>query len=131
MKPEQRDYIKYRLSRAEDAIGEAEVLMEAGYCTTAVSRLYYACFYAVTALLFAEGESSSKHSGVIALFDRLWIKTGRLPRELGRFYHIMFDRRQESDYRDMVTFERADVEAWLDEAKDFIARISARLGENE
>lgn len=127
MRPEERDYIKYRLSRAEDAIGEAQVLMKAGYYPAAVSRLYYACFYAVTALLFSEGEASTKHSGVIALFDRLWIKTGRLPRERGRFYRTMFDRRQEGDYKDMVTFERAEVEGWLGEARTFVASVSAWL----
>jgi hypothetical protein len=129
MRPEERDYIKRRLSRAEEALREAELLMNSGYQATAVSRLYYACFYAVTALLFSEGQSSAKHSGVIALFDRLWIKTGRLPRELGRFYHAMFDRRQESDYRDLLTFARTEVEAWLEEAKSFVAQVSARLRE--
>lgn len=130
MTAEQRDYIRHRLSRAEDAIGEAEVLMRADYYPAAVSRIYYACFYAVTALLFAEGESSAKHSGVIALFDKSWIKTGRLPRELGAFYHAMFDRRQKTDYKDMVTFERADVERWLGEAKAFVAEVSAWLRDN-
>jgi len=41
-----------------------------------VNRLYYACFYAVSALLIQQGLSSSKHTGVRSLFNRHYVKTG-------------------------------------------------------
>ncbi|MBA7630046.1 hypothetical protein ES703_37554 [subsurface metagenome] len=31
---------------------------------------------------------------------------------LGKFYSDMFDRRQEGDYKDFVSFEKCDVEMW-------------------
>lgn len=70
MKPEEREYIRHRLARAKDTIAEAKTLLEAGFSVGVVNRLYYACFYAVSALLLSEGYSASKHSGVISLFDK-------------------------------------------------------------
>ncbi|MCX6345608.1 MAG: HEPN domain-containing protein [Armatimonadetes bacterium] len=79
-----RDYVKYRLSRANDSLGEAKLLFDNGYLIGTINRMYYACFYTVSVLLFTESMSSSKHSGVISMFDKYWIKTGRLPIEMGQ-----------------------------------------------
>lgn len=124
MRPEALEYVRYRLDRAHEAIEEAELLFGRGHLSTTVNRLYYACFYAVSALLLTEGESSTKHSGVRALFDRHWIKTGRLPVEMGRFYRSLFDQRHKGDYDDLATFDPAAVEAWLAEAKKFVDMIN-------
>ena len=91
---------------------------------SSVNRLYYACFYAVSGLLLTEGLSSAKHSGTMALFERHWIKTEKVPRELGRLYWRLFNRRQKSDYDDLVTFLLADIETWMGEVKTFVAVIS-------
>jgi len=89
-----------------------------------VNRLYYACFYAVSALLLAEGKSSSKHSGIRALFNKEWVKTGRVSSEYGRFYRRLYDSRQKGDYGDFVQFEDADVTSWLQEAREFVAAVT-------
>jgi len=65
------ELIRYRLSRAEETLEEARLLAENKHGNAAVNRLYYACFYAVLALLIRDGRYSSKHSGVRALFNIL------------------------------------------------------------
>jgi len=70
MKEETRTLILYRLERAKESLDEANILMERGHANTFVNRLYYACFYAVSALLLTKGLSSAKHSGVRALFHQ-------------------------------------------------------------
>lgn len=130
MRPEALEYVRYRLDRANEAVEEAELLFGRGHLSTTVNRLYYACFYAVSALLLSEGQSSIKHSGVRALFDRHWIKTGRLPVEMGRFYRFLFDQRHKGDYDDLATFDPAAVETWLAEAKKFVDEISAFIKED-
>ncbi|MCX6234528.1 MAG: HEPN domain-containing protein, partial [Bacteroidetes bacterium] len=49
------DYIKYRFHRAEESFDDALILMERGKWNTVVNRLYYSCFYAVSALLLKDG----------------------------------------------------------------------------
>jgi len=65
--------IAYRVARAEESLDEARLLLDAGHLNTAVNRLYYACFYAVSALLMSEGHGSAKHSGIRSLFDAHWV----------------------------------------------------------
>ncbi len=129
MKPEVAELVRYRLARARESLAEAELLLGNDHVRTAVNRLYYACFYAVSALLLTEGHSSPKHSGVRALFDQHWIVPGRLPRDIGRFYRQLFDARQKGDYVDLVTFDRAEASIWIAEAGNFVEQV-ARLVES-
>jgi uncharacterized protein len=131
MRAEDGDYIKHRLSRSLQALDDAECLLGRGSDTAAVNRVYYAVFYAASALLLSEGHASSKHSGVLSLFNRLWVKTGRLPRTMGSFYVTMFDRRQKGDYQDLAAFEKADVMQWIGEARTFVDQVLAWFRDNE
>ena len=126
MKSQDVEYARYRLSRAAESLEEARILLGSGHLYGAVNRLYYACFYAVSALLLTEGQSSSKHSGVRSLFDQHWVNTGRVPAELGRLYRELFQRRQRSDYGDLARFESAEVERLNEEAVEFVKAISAK-----
>jgi uncharacterized protein (UPF0332 family) len=130
MKAEELEYIRHRLLRSQEAIEEAELLLANDHFMGTVNRLYYACFYAVTALLYGDGLTSTTHNGVRTLFGEHWIKTNRLPKEMGTFYRKLFERRQKGDYTDTVAFGRAEVEAWLTETKAFVERINSWLNEN-
>ena len=124
MKPEMTTLIQYRVDRALESIEEAKLLLENGHLHSSVNRLYYACFYSVSGLLLTEGLSSAKHSGTMALFERHWIKTEKVPKELGLLYRRLFNRRQKGDYNDLVTFLPADIETWIGEVKTLVATIS-------
>ena len=113
----------YRLRRADESLKEAELLLGGGHVNTFVNRLYYACFYAVSGLLLLDGNSSSKHSGVRALFHQQYVRTGILSKDIGQFYDRLFDNRQKADYADFVVFEEKDVIPWLHQAKDFVEAV--------
>lgn len=51
--------IKYRIQRAKEILGESEQIIGLGFLNSAVNRLYYACYYAVTALLVKENISAN------------------------------------------------------------------------
>lgn len=59
MNAQQQPVIRYRLERAHEALEEARLLLDAEHANAAANRLYYACFYAVQALLLAEGHLSN------------------------------------------------------------------------
>ena len=129
MKPEERDYIRYRMERAKQALGVARRALADDSLPDTVNRLYYACFYAALALLLTEGRYAAKHKGVLSLFDIHWINTGRLPATMGRFFHKIFEARLEGDYEDLAAFEQRAVEAWFKEAEEFIAHVSLKVEE--
>jgi len=119
------DLIKHRLKRADETLGDAKILFDNSKLFSAVNRIYYAMFYAVNGLLLTKGLSSSKHSGVLALFNKEFINKGIVEKDIGRFYNEIFEFRQKGDYKDFVKFEEKDVEKWLNEATKFIPQIAA------
>jgi len=128
MKKEIRTLVIYRLNRSDESLEEALILLKRDHVNTFVNRLYYACFYAVTALLLSKGLSSSKHSGVRALFHQNFVKNELITREMGKFYDKLFDTRQKGDYADLVYFDKKEVGSWFDEAKKFIGSIKKIIG---
>ena len=98
MKAEEIDYIRYRMSQAEEALQDARSLLSGTRLRATVNRLYYACFYAATALLYFEGLSARRHRGVLSLFNRHLVKEGLVPIETGRFLRTIFDLRLQADY---------------------------------
>jgi uncharacterized protein (UPF0332 family) len=91
MKREPHALVRYRLKEADESIEEAKVLLREGMSMRAVmNRLYYAMFYSVLALLQEKKMGTSKHAGVISLFDREFIKEGIFDKELSRTLHRAF-----------------------------------------
>ncbi|WP_366139624.1 HEPN domain-containing protein [uncultured Parabacteroides sp.] len=43
--------VAYRIARAKETLTEADLLIGGQYYNVAVNRLYYACYYAVIAIL--------------------------------------------------------------------------------
>ncbi len=89
----------------------------------AVNRIYYACFYAVSALLLKDGKRFVKHSGVRATFHQDYIKTGQIQKEWGKFYDRMFKARQEGDYLELVVFETEYVMDVLEKTRKFVNEL--------
>ena len=118
-----RSLINHRLDRPVESLEEAKILFDQGYTNTYVNRLYYACFYAVSALLLTTGHSSAKHSGIRSFFHQKFVKTGLIMKELGQVYDKLYDSRQKSDYADFVRFDPNEVSEWYDEAKNFVKNI--------
>lgn len=123
MTQEERTLILYRIERAREALDEAAILLEKGHTNTFVNRLYYACFYVVSALLLTKEVSSAKHSGVRALFHQNFVKPGVVDVEAGHLYDKIFDNRQKGDYADLIRFEPNEVSPWLEEVKRFVDTI--------
>ncbi|MEI6125179.1 MAG: HEPN domain-containing protein [Pseudomonadota bacterium] len=123
MKDELRSLIDYRLQEADDAHEEAAILFESGKMRGALNRVYYSMFYATLALLATKELSSSKHSGVISLFHKEFVKTGLISADVAKFLDIAFDLRNKCDYREFVEPERARVIELLEEADIFIKKV--------
>ena len=94
------DLIEYRLEKAQECLEDARVLSDAGRWNACVNRLYYACFYAVAALLAKQGLSSVKHTGIRSLFNRHYVKTSKVSKISAQVYKE--ERFEPSEGRDDV-----------------------------
>lgn len=127
MTKEEHALVAYRMERAREAIDEAKVLFDAGHVNAYVNRLYYACFYAVSALLLIKGYSTSKHGYLRSLMHREFVKTGMIAEEDGKHFDVLFSNRQKGDYSDFAMFEAEDVVAWLEPTEEFVAHIDGQI----
>lgn len=111
MKAEEREeLVRYRLLCANEAIQEAEALMEKGLLRGSTNRLYYAMFYAVVALLATRDVYPKTHKGVRQQFSLTYLSTGLIAQELGLAYSELFERRHSGDYDDFVSIEAEAVQ---------------------
>jgi uncharacterized protein (UPF0332 family) len=124
---ERNEIVQYRIDRANESLQEVEVLIEHQLYNGAVNRLYYACYYAVSALLLHHGIEAQTHSGARQQFGLHFIKEGLIDVELGKFYSAIFNSRQTGDYDDLVMFDKNKVMEFIDPAKNLITRISELL----
>lgn len=129
MTPEQRfDIVFYRMTSAKRLLKKIEDHIRQGYYNTAVNRMYYACFYAVSALLLQNGiEGVKSHEGVRQMFGKHFIQTGVFPKDWGRFYTIIFASRSDADYEDFVDYDQKTTEGMFPQVKTFIELIDKQI----
>ncbi len=118
------ELIKYRHSRALETYEEAIILAKENYWNAVANRLYYACFYLVSALLLKNGVSFTSHNGVKTEFHKSFIKTGIVSKQSGKIYSRLFNLRQEGDYLDFKRLEKDHVNPFIQEANSFILELT-------
>lgn len=99
------DSCRRMYAAAQEKLDVARSLHAAGYYNDSLSRAYYAAFHAVSLLLFAHGKSFSRHGQLIGAFNRDFVASGLLPKDLGKALGRLYDQRQVADYD---IFERAE-----------------------
>jgi uncharacterized protein (UPF0332 family) len=120
VKEEIKKLALYRLSRAKESFEDGELLFKKGSLKSAINRFYYAAFYAARALLATKGLDSSKHSGVISLFQQYFVKTGVIPADISKILPRSFEERIDSDYEDFISVAPQDVEKIRQGVKTFL-----------
>lgn len=122
----------YRLRQAAETLCDAEKMLQNDLTPRSViNRAYYAMFYTVLALFISAGlnPKTSKHSGVIAVFDKEFVHTGKLDRRFSRMLHRMFDARQESDYKELVESSAKEAAESIKMASEFVRTIKSFIDE--
>jgi uncharacterized protein (UPF0332 family) len=116
----------YRLKQAEETLSDTrKMLRERLSPRSIVNRAYYSMFYALLALFLKTGinPKTSKHSGVIAIFDKEFVHTGKVEKYYSKILHKMFDARQESDYKELVELSYDTAGESVKLAEEFLERI--------
>ena len=130
MKPEAEALARHRLARARDAFTEGEHLRTRGAFTGAISRFYYAAFHAARSLLATREVDSARHSGVISLFQRHFVKSGLMEPDRAKALPRSFEKRQDAEYGDFATVSADEAARTRDEVRAFVeecGRVLERL----
>ena len=118
--------LRYRMKQAEETLADAEAMAKGELSPRSiVNRAYYAMFYAVLGLFLKTNVTlkTSKHSGIISMFDQTFILSGKVDKQFSKSLHKMFNARQEADYKELVEVSSEEVEDALQAARSFIEEI--------
>lgn len=121
---------RYRMDRADEAIEEAALMSERGHYNAAVNRLYYACFYAVQALLLKHHITATTHAGIKAMLGLHFVSKGVISIEHGKTFNTLFEKRHSSDYEAFAYCDKALVDDLTPLAEAFISQIKELLNQD-
>ncbi|MEO8231285.1 MAG: HEPN domain-containing protein [Ignavibacteriota bacterium] len=124
MQVDKIELIKYRLNRATETLEEVKISIENKRYLLAANRIYYASFYAVSALSIKYEFKTSRHAQLLSWFNKNFIKNEIIERRFGKFYLDAFEMRQESDYEDFVVIDKKSIDEKYKLASEFIDKIS-------
>lgn len=114
-----REYAEI-LRKARKSIEAARTLFENGFYAFALSRAYYSMFYCAEAILMTKNIRVSKHSAVIALLGRDFVKTGEIPHKFFTYLRTTFNLRQTADYSFVVDITEEEARENIRRAEEFL-----------
>ena len=122
-----KELASYRMERAWEMLDASRENFMIGQYKTSLNRSYYAIFHAMRAANILKGFDSSKHSGVIAFFNKEYLKENILDRKLSVIVKNSAFLREKSDYDDFYIASKKDVEEQLQHAEQFLHEVEAYL----
>ncbi|GAP72458.1 hypothetical protein SAMD00024442_32_29 [Candidatus Symbiothrix dinenymphae] len=120
---ERKAVIALRLENAQQTLQEAKLLMDNAYWNAAINRMYYACYYAVSALLIKNGIQAQTHAGVRQMLGLHFVKTNLLSSKNNAFYSDLFAKRHSGDYDVYIYFDKDVTVGLYPQSIEFITAI--------
>ena len=121
------EYITLRMQKAKESLKVASSMIEDQYYSFAVNRIYYAVFYAVSALVYTKKLYPKSHTGLKILFNREFILPGLIKHEYEKFYSAIFAKRMEADYADLFEISSENAKQYYNEAENFVSLIEQMI----
>jgi uncharacterized protein (UPF0332 family) len=113
-----QDYIDYRVLKSKEIFEDVILLADNQRWNSAVNRLYYSCFYLISALLYKHDIKAETHNGTKTQFNLQFVKSGKIDLKYGKLYSNLFNWRQESDYADFIDFESETVKPLIEQVSE-------------
>ncbi len=117
---------QYRLAQAKETLDDIERMLADNYSPRSIiNRSYYVMFYSILALFIKTDKNlkTSKHAGVISIFDKEFVKDGTFDKKYSKMLHLIFDLRLESDYKELTEVTYDDAEECVNLSKEFYQSI--------
>ncbi|EEB74213.1 HEPN domain-containing protein [Thermococcus sp. AM4] len=121
--------VEILLNDAHESLEAARVLLENGFYRDAISRAYYAMFYAASALLRAKGVVTKSHRGVIAKFGLEFVNMGIVEKYYAKALSLAETSRERADYDPTYRPSEEEAESIIEDAERFIERVEKALEE--
>jgi len=122
--------VTYRVEKSRKTLEQAKSNIALGYWELIANRVYYAAYYAISALLIANGHTAKTHESIIRIFGLYFVKTGKFSAEQGKLYNKLYTLRLTGDYNDHYDLDEQDVLPLIEPAERLILDASKAAIEN-
>ena len=126
---ERNAIVAYRTEKASMALDEIKKVMPLEVWSIIANRMYYALYYAVSALLTKDSHPVNTHKGALSLVNQYYVKTDILTKEDGHLFGQVFAFRQGSDYDDFIDATKEDVEQLFPKVEVLVKKIISLTNE--
>ena len=121
------DLSKYRFQNATEDLEASKLLLNEGRVRQSVNRSYYAIFHSLRAITALDQFDSRKHSGIIAYFNRTYVKAGVFDKEISRIIDSAFRLREKADYQDFYIVSAAQAQIQIERAEQVMDMLRPYL----
>ena len=123
----QKELVEYRICMAEERLHSSKILLENNSYKDSIGRSYYAMFTAARAILATDNKDFSKHAGVIAYFQQMYVKTGLFEKKYSKYISQAFQIRNNVNYADFFIVSEQDAREQYQNAKEFLDAVKEYL----
>ena len=121
------DLSKYRFQNATEDLEASKLLLNEGRVRQSVNRSYYAIFHSLRAITALDQFDSRKHSGIIAYFNRTYVKAGVFDKEISRIIDSAFRLREKADYQDFYIISATQAQIQIERAEQVMDMLRPYL----
>lgn len=108
-------------------VGVSALCLESQHYKDSINCSYYAAFYAVKAVLALEEVDFKRHKDAVAYFNKTYVATDILSREIGKKLERLKQERETSDYDDFYIASATDAEEQYAAAELIIVEVKKYL----
>lgn len=114
-----RDEIKALIDLAQENLKLAKLELKQGFIRGAISKAYYVFLDTARAALLSKGIITKTHGSSVAKFGEVFIKSGQIAKDYGRWFNRALRARQEADYEALKSFASEEAKELIEEAEEF------------
>ena len=122
---------KYRFETAKQDLNTAKLLYELKEFRSSVNRSYYAIFHAMRSVLALDGLDSSKHSGIIAIFNQNYVRMGSFESGISKVIASAYRLRERADYQDFYIVTEQEASEQIEKAETIIGMVEKYLASRQ
>lgn len=131
MDERRRDLCQYRIEQARESLRASKIMLDNKMVKDSINRSYYSAFYAMKAILALEEKDFKRHKDVVAYFNKMYVATGKFPKDLGRMIAKLQQLREKSDYDDFFVASIAKAEQQIMTAEKVITEVDYFIRNND
>ncbi len=131
MDERRRDLCQYRIEQASESLKASKIMLDNKMVKDSINRSYYSAFYAMKAVLAIEEKDFKRHKDVVAYFNKMYVATGKFPKDLGRMIAKLQQLREKSDYDDFFVASIAKAEQQIMTAEKVITEVDYFIRNND